>query len=1135
MCLLGVSQAWAEPHYYFQQSGVVLNVGTTSFNFMSNSLLSTGFSGGASTEIWNEGNDGWVVFDGNGNITWPEPGSENKGVYRSPFNIIDLGSSKFGSVVEGATIRINVRDLGNGANLWFYEHGQTYSYPPLDNVKTYNSNNSCYEAVITGDAVNYLKTQGLNIHAQALTIKSMEIIAPAAASASSFDWTAKPCGDISITGGASGPNNGVYTLDPSNSTISFTGGGAIVIIAEGKQNTTAAGYRAYYVVTVPYEGNHIWNFEDFDHTGSITSDRGSVTPNQNAIWTDIWKSMSSQGNNHEIRVATPNESAQDGYSSIDGTNAYYIPETEGLLFYTNPQNFGFNGRDFNGSKKFVTWGGRYAHDDSGYNPTFKIPQVQGGKYIKVWWNGMSEGGLGANFQVENLLDLEGVEITNQFNVTGVVWNTAGTQYLGGVVIFKVKGAPSERKDVVFKLKDTGWNDIYRIEITDVYSTDMILKQQVGYDYPNYKEVLYTNNEGNIVIAPNEMNVEHKRVQELVAGSAPTAWPIKSYMGDGNSLIERAQTCRWDVVQEPNNIIEWEEREWISARGVHYWNLDITKVKGTGNIKIIQKVTYGSSKYVLDKKETWIAIGTYKKQSYPYTWDFMDWNMKQTELYSSLDASDNYGVTYGYWKQEGDEKYSLETHELVNGTIYNGYTEQYEKIDKPLFAQGAQLSYRKANGIERIAEAEGLRIKQFWGGELGVGSTYDGEITLDGQCLDFTPTTGNVSDGHKLVITIPSIPMTSGKEMWVFVKATDKPNSVYAATDLGKTGAVALTLGTPDKCNLEDDVWAYKVTKAGDVEILYSKNASIKLIGVTNIFKSINALGYATESRDVDIDHEYEGKFTKNDVNAYGVQAYDNNPIEENRTVYVYKGYPEVKKTGRLHLVPKNTGIVLYADADKNPSLGAQFNVPLFYPACNAKITTTEKESLENNWMAPWVEEDEHDSETIGKDYAMHKFDDDGESYNTDEKRGEICTKFVMSRQYYVYNKTYDSNSGLQQDRMEVEAFYRMRLNSGANEASNTMGANKAYLLIPTCELPTALWANSSNGGNAKPGVIYMDLEDLFGGEEPVSGIATGIENIDSAETIDNGNTFHTLSGMQIQGVPTQKGVYIVNGKKVLVK
>ena len=102
-----------------------------------------------------------------------------------------------------------------------------------------------------------------------------------------------------------------------------------------------------------------------------------------------------------------------------------------------------------------------------------------------------------------------------------------------------------------------------------------------------------------------------------------------------------------------------------------------------------------------------------------------------------------------------------------------------------------------------------------------------------------------------------------------------------------------------------------------------------------------------------------------------------------------------------------------------------------------------------------------------------------------------------------------------------------------------MGANKAYLLIPTSKLPIALWEGGNGAGTpgyAKPGVIFMDdIEALFGGEEPFSGIATAIDTIESTETVGNSNTFNTLSGMQIQGVPTQKGVYIVNGKKVLVK
>ena len=328
------------------------------------------------------------------------------------------------------------------------------------------------------------------------------------------------------------------------------------------------------------------------------------------------------------------------------------------------------------------------------------------------------------------------------------------------------------------------------------------------------------------------------------------------------------------------------------------------------------------------------------------------------------------------------------------------------------------------------------------------------------------------------------------------------------------------------------MWAYQVTNTGDVDICYQgeTGVDIKAIGVTNIFKSINLLGYATESRNHAIDHKYEGFFTKNDVNAFCILT------DEDGAPYEYKGTPIVLKSGEreVNYVPKNTGVVLYKSGHSKEQGG--FNVPLFYPACNVKIQQGEKNLFKVNMMAPWVTEDAHEFETVGRLEAMQKNGDNGiEGF--DYGKDMPCTKFVMSRQYYVYNKTYNSNS--EELTSEQEAFYRMRLNSGVNGTSNTMGANKAYLLIPTAKLPLALW-NGGNGagvaGQAKPGVIFMDdIMDLFGGEEPISGIATAIDTIESTETVGNGNTYHTLSGMQIQGVPTQKGVYIMNGKKVLVK
>ena len=51
----------------------------------------------------------------------------------------------------------------------------------------------------------------------------------------------------------------------------------------------------------------------------------------------------------------------------------------------------------------------------------------------------------------------------------------------------------------------------------------------------------------------------------------------------------------------------------------------------------------------------------------------------------------------------------------------------------------------------------------------------------------------------------------------------------------------------------------------------------------------------------------------------------------------------------------------------------------------------------------------------------------------------------------------------------------------------------------------------------------------------VEDLPTGIVSIDNSQlTIDNG-VWYTLNGVRLNGKPTKAGVYIVNGKKVVIK
>ena len=80
--------------------------------------------------------------------------------------------------------------------------------------------------------------------------------------------------------------------------------------------------------------------------------------------------------------------------------------------------------------------------------------------------------------------------------------------------------------------------------------------------------------------------------------------------------------------------------------------------------------------------------------------------------------------------------------------------------------------------------------------------------------------------------------------------------------------------------------------------------------------------------------------------------------------------------------------------------------------------------------------------------------------------------------------------------------------------AGTLGAHKSYLQLPLD--PT----------NARS-IIYIN----FDGE----GETTGIRNLDNNATVQQEGAYYTLTGIRLNGKPSVKGIYILNGKKVMIK
>lgn len=73
--------------------------------------------------------------------------------------------------------------------------------------------------------------------------------------------------------------------------------------------------------------------------------------------------------------------------------------------------------------------------------------------------------------------------------------------------------------------------------------------------------------------------------------------------------------------------------------------------------------------------------------------------------------------------------------------------------------------------------------------------------------------------------------------------------------------------------------------------------------------------------------------------------------------------------------------------------------------------------------------------------------------------------------------------------------------------------------------------NETGVQGAKSVVFGLSLDDEDGN---MTNDATGIESIDAAGKDDEDNVYYTISGVRVVN-PTEKGVYIKNGKKVIVR
>ena len=949
------------------------------------------------------------------------------------------------------------------------------------------------------------------------------------------------------------------TVSGSNSILNVSNisgtGGAIRIKVE-----SSAGGTAYFNLTIPY-ATHAWDFRTGTGDGETGQSRENLaseiknngtnsTLNLSGI-TRIYRSVNKTSAGVWEHIGDPILAAN---GKVEGDNGFFIGKTSGLMFVTpGGANFGALETQCTWQKPTtttnqetgdVTVTGYTATTETSYSADRGLtevddeteyyfgpevtdkaeyvymktgtkiifPGVRPGQYIKIYTRRLSN--LGDHWRAENLVDLEDKAYTSatEFTYLGINEDRNSTNNtphawagdnLKGSAMFKVPTNYDATNTDISKMPSltvtNGWVRLVKIELMDEYKTDLYLSETTKSDNKFYK-----------------VDYDSKFASVVVYKKNGVATPVeKFYQGTvGKIGSTHAHTCEYEVEKIPETLNITETRSTTGAN--NYNELTLTFNGGTGLVKIVQKeygddtgITTRADQHIINKKETYISVSEVNVQTYPYTWDFTNHNMYQGSSTTAENLAAASGSGYGSWTKQGDgNTFQMKASATINTTMQqkNISETSYEQVTKPLYAQGGQFTA----GTTVVAEAEGLGISRPYGADRTqytwatesdtfgrreyTYKTYDltSPITIDGSALSGAG-----------IVTIPQV----DNGMYVFVKANNKPS--WTSTDI--IDMWVNSEDNKDPFNVANGVWLFKnIGATQDIVFTFPDNSVITTIAVTNIEKTINELGYASESRNHAIDHTYQATLTKQPVKAYAITTYDGE-------TYNYKGYPTVKRSeNALRTVPANTGIVLYQDPSDIPDDGwkdKSFVSPLFYPAVNNATPSSQDETtLASNWMAPNVESSVHTSET--------------------ENRNDVeCTKFVMARTFYTYSKTYGDSGD---KTSSVEAFYRLRIMG--NESDDRIAADKAYLLIPTAKLPVALWNNGSGegiAGKARQGVIYFDLQEL---EEREA--ATAIKHIANESDADyrKEHTYFTMSGTRISGTPKAKGLYIrEDGKKVWIK
>lgn len=865
----------------------------------------------------------------------------------------------------------------------------------------------------------------------------------------------------------------------------ISGSGAIQVIAKSSNSDL----EAEYVLTVGCDPSEkkVWDFYSNPLTltpKGLLGDNpqaigdATTTTAENAVYDkDNWKYKYKSYKYEDGKLTYFKEPLYAYAFSVDGDNALIIQETAGLQFTCDAEKFGIQNRADDMHYRNVKFAS---------GSTLTIPQLKKNQYVMIYWDPYAggEGKSGATFTATNVMDLEGRKVNKTFVTTGIAsdWNNPSDGEGAepwGATSFQVK----EDGDVTFTIADIGWNDIVKIVVDNTYDTPLRIATN------NY--VAGKGFQGKKICSANHNNM-------LLAGEG---FRVSGYPQETRSMS--AATPDFEI-RYGADLVEREDIVEYSNRGARYNLIKLTAKAGKhGNVLVTQTV-YGnalndagemdaSTRYAFEKSEAWLVVGDVTQQTYPHTWDFTKYNcnwknesdgnakatqIERTGCYKSGDWGDGKNTGNGFGVQSVSGYWSSSAH--WKDGLYPDVTVSAPDIDKPLFANGSELSYKGKSLKETAGLGFILSDDNLTGG--AISETDNPKIQTANSNINFGEDTWGTTcltlSGDD-AIKIPSV--KAG--MYIFLHCNQAEGSALSVTSSAGDGAIQQGWDNNNELinqfGPKAGVWVFKVNKDGDV---FVKGLSqIYHIAVTDQVKTFSKVGKATESRDRLIDYSQSGVYTNNSLTAYhaqGIDQYDNQ-----------KNIISMEKIDVMK--PETAGLLLYNDykatvnGKEVTEHESNFDVPLFAPAVNIEASAFGKN--ENN-------------EQVSSPLKAHV------------AASVMAPSDANVNRFIFTNVVYDRNDASETKKEKDLGFYIVR-------KQGNMKANQAYL-----ELPTSLF-NTTCAAKQYVRLAFEDINDT----------PTGIDSVptDTLPRLETG-VYYTLNGVRLASKPQQKGIYILNGKKVVI-